>query len=113
MVGRTPPRLTPLFGSFSCDENRPSPPQALQEAGCFSLVLECVPKTVAAAVTAAVDIPTIGIGAGNACSGQARARSLVEQLQALNATPEFVSGGRDRSWLLFLLAHRFSFFTTS
>lgn len=47
--------------------------QALQSAGCFSLVLECVPKAVAAAVTAAVDIPTIGIGAGNACSGQARA----------------------------------------
>ena len=44
--------------------------QALERAGCFSIVLECVPRAVAAAVTAAVSIPTIGIGAGDACSGQ-------------------------------------------
>ncbi|CAI5463613.1 unnamed protein product, partial [Closterium sp. Yama58-4] len=44
--------------------------QALQEAGCFAVVLECMPAVVAAAVTAAVDIPTIGIGAGPLCSGQ-------------------------------------------
>ncbi|CAI5984518.1 unnamed protein product [Closterium sp. NIES-65] len=43
---------------------------ALQEAGCFAVVLECMPAVVAAAVTAAVDIPTIGIGAGPLCSGQ-------------------------------------------
>ncbi|CAI5523166.1 unnamed protein product [Closterium sp. Naga37s-1] len=46
--------------------------QALQEAGCFAVVLECMPAVVAAAVTAAVDIPTIGIGAGPLCSGQVR-----------------------------------------
>ncbi|CAI5957605.1 unnamed protein product [Closterium sp. NIES-65] len=45
---------------------------ALQEAGCFAVVLECMPAVVAAAVTAAVDIPTIGIGAGPLCSGQVR-----------------------------------------
>ncbi|CAI5962388.1 unnamed protein product [Closterium sp. NIES-65] len=44
--------------------------QALQEAGCFAVVLECMPAVVGAAVTAAVDIPTIGIGAGPLCSGQ-------------------------------------------
>ncbi|CAI5514354.1 unnamed protein product, partial [Closterium sp. Naga37s-1] len=44
--------------------------QALQEAGCFAVVLECMPAVVAAAVTAAVDIPSIGIGAGPLCSGQ-------------------------------------------
>ncbi|KAI4376858.1 hypothetical protein MLD38_014569 [Melastoma candidum] len=43
---------------------------ALQEAGCFSVVLECVPAPVAAATTSALQIPTIGIGAGPHCSGQ-------------------------------------------
>lgn len=43
---------------------------SLQEAGCFSLVLECVPAPVAARITARLDIPTIGIGAGAGCDGQ-------------------------------------------
>ncbi|KAL6569561.1 3-methyl-2-oxobutanoate hydroxymethyltransferase 1, mitochondrial [Orobanche minor] len=43
---------------------------ALQEAGCFAVVLECVPPPVAAAATSALQIPTIGIGAGPFCSGQ-------------------------------------------
>ncbi|KAL0904057.1 hypothetical protein M5K25_026129 [Dendrobium thyrsiflorum] len=43
---------------------------ALQEVGCFSVVLECVPGPVAAATTSALQIPTIGIGAGPYCSGQ-------------------------------------------
>jgi len=42
----------------------------LAEAGAFSLVLECIPAQVAAEVTATVNIPTIGIGAGAACDGQ-------------------------------------------
>ena len=43
---------------------------ALQEAGCFSIVLEFVPYEVAYAITNALDIPTIGIGAGPRTSGQ-------------------------------------------
>jgi ketopantoate hydroxymethyltransferase len=42
----------------------------LERAGAFALVLECVPAAVAAAVTSAISIPTIGIGAGTHCSGQ-------------------------------------------
>jgi 3-methyl-2-oxobutanoate hydroxymethyltransferase len=44
--------------------------KALQEAGCFSIVLEKVPWQVAREATAAVSIPTIGIGAGPHCDGQ-------------------------------------------
>lgn len=43
---------------------------ALQEAGAFAVVLELVPAPVAERVTKALDIPTIGIGAGSACDGQ-------------------------------------------
>jgi 3-methyl-2-oxobutanoate hydroxymethyltransferase len=43
---------------------------ALQAAGCFALVLEAVPAPVAANITDALDVPTIGIGAGAGCDGQ-------------------------------------------
>jgi len=43
---------------------------ALERAGCFSIVLECVPARVAAAITTSLVIPTIGIGAGADCDGQ-------------------------------------------
>lgn len=42
----------------------------LQEAGCFALVLEKIPAHLAKAVSEALVIPTIGIGAGNHCDGQ-------------------------------------------
>lgn len=43
---------------------------AVQEAGAFSLVLECVPDKLAALVTEKLDIPVIGIGSGSGCDGQ-------------------------------------------
>ncbi|MEM8897453.1 MAG: 3-methyl-2-oxobutanoate hydroxymethyltransferase [Bacteroidota bacterium] len=42
----------------------------LQEAGCFAIVLEKIPKDLAAEVSESLDIPTIGIGAGPGCDGQ-------------------------------------------
>ncbi len=43
---------------------------ALAEAGCFAVVLECVPDAVARMVTDSIPVPTIGIGAGRHCDGQ-------------------------------------------
>jgi len=42
----------------------------LEDAGCFSLVLEKIPATLATQVTKMLSIPTIGIGAGSGCDGQ-------------------------------------------
>lgn len=42
----------------------------LQEAGCFGMVLEKIPATLAKEVSASIQIPTIGIGAGGDCDGQ-------------------------------------------
>lgn len=44
--------------------------KAVEEAGAFAVVLECVPAKIAELVTKEVQIPTIGIGAGNVCDGQ-------------------------------------------
>ena len=44
--------------------------QAAEQAGAFAIVLECIPADVAARITKAVKIPTIGIGSGAGCDGQ-------------------------------------------
>lgn len=43
---------------------------ALQDAGAFSVVFECIPEKLAALITSKLDIPTIGIGSGIGCDGQ-------------------------------------------
>ena len=44
--------------------------RAVQDAGAFSVVLEGIPKLLGAKITRELEIPTIGIGAGNGCDGQ-------------------------------------------
>lgn len=61
----------------------------LQDAGAFGLVLECIPAPLAAEVSAQLDIPTIGIGAGAQCDGQVL---VIYDLLGLNTEfkPRFV-----------------------
>ncbi len=62
---------------------------ALEVAGCFSIVLECVPEEVATLITKSLSIPTIGIGAGATCDGQVL---VWHDLLGINTghTPKFV-----------------------
>lgn len=63
--------------------------RALEAAGAFALVLECIPDRLAKKVSAAIAIPTIGIGAGSACDGQVL---VIHDLIGLYSgfTPKFV-----------------------
>jgi len=62
---------------------------ALEDAGCFSIVLEAIPSPIAKMVTEAISIPTIGIGAGIDCDGQVL---VIHDLIGLfeRFTPKFV-----------------------
>jgi len=75
-IGLTPQSAT-MLGGFKAQGRTAekamrlySDARALEAAGCFALVLEAVPAPVAATITDALTIPTIGIGAGAACDGQ-------------------------------------------
>jgi 3-methyl-2-oxobutanoate hydroxymethyltransferase len=62
--------------------------KALQEAGAFAVVLEAMDPQTAAEITAALKVPTIGIGAGRACDGQVLVMSDMAGLTAIPA-PKF------------------------
>jgi 3-methyl-2-oxobutanoate hydroxymethyltransferase len=75
-IGLTPQSAT-LVGGYKAQGRTAAAAQrlvdearALERAGCFAIVLEAMPAVVAARITEAVAIPTIGIGAGASCSGQ-------------------------------------------
>lgn len=75
-LGLTPQAVNQL-GGFLIQGKTPEAAQkiiddalALQEAGVFSMVLECVPTELAELITQKVSVPTIGIGAGPKCDGQ-------------------------------------------
>lgn len=75
-LGLTPQRVLGLGGykvqgkTLTAAEKLKQDAIALQEAGCFAVVLECVPAGLAAEITQSLAIATIGIGAGNATDGQ-------------------------------------------
>lgn len=64
--------------------------QAVADAGASMLVLECVPSSLAAAITAAIPIPTIGIGAGADCDGQVLVLHDLLGLDSGHRRPKFV-----------------------
>jgi len=75
-IGLTPQSLHQL-GGYKIQGKEPeellkllSDAEVLQEVGCFSIVIEAVPRDVGEKITRSVKIPTIGIGAGKGCDGQ-------------------------------------------
>ncbi len=75
-IGLTPQSATALGGyraqgrTHAAASRLLADAKALEEAGCFSIVLEAVPARVAARISSTLAIPTIGIGAGAQCDGQ-------------------------------------------
>ena len=94
-VGLTPQSVNPMGGyrvqaqDAAAAEAVLDDAVALAEAGCFAIVVEGVPDTVARMVTEAVPVPTIGIGAGPWCDGQVL---VLHDLLGLDAgiAPRFV-----------------------
>ena len=64
--------------------------RAVAGAGAAMLVLECVPSSLAADITAAIDIPTVGIGAGPGCDGQVLVLHDMLGLDSGHRRPRFV-----------------------
>ena len=94
-IGMTPQSVN-VFGGFKVqgkgEENAKrvlDDAFAVQQAGAFMCVLECVPPKLAALITKKVDMVTIGIGAGAGCDGQVL---VMQDMLAMNTdfTPKFV-----------------------
>ncbi|MHC1717236.1 MAG: 3-methyl-2-oxobutanoate hydroxymethyltransferase [Acidaminococcaceae bacterium] len=120
-IGLTPQSVN-QFGGFKVQGKDVAAAQklvddakALEAAGAFSIVLECVPAALAAKVSEMISIPTIGIGAGNGCGGQVlvcndllgfsngftpkfakKYRNLHQEI--VGAVSEYISDVRDRSF---------------
>lgn len=94
-IGLTPQSINQMGGykvqgrSQAAAEQLLQDARLLEQAGAFSIVLECVPPDVAEQVTAAVAIPTIGIGAGPGCDGQVLVMNDLLGL-SLRTPPKFV-----------------------
>src|SRR5688572_22096645 len=67
------PQSVNLLGSYKVQRDEQAlmaDARAAEQAGAFAIVLECIPSAMAARITASLQIPTIGIGAGAGCDGQ-------------------------------------------
>ena len=89
-VGLTP-QSQHVFGGYRVQGRDPAVAEAivadaraLDDAGCFALVVECVPRDVGALVTRSVSMPVVGIGAGPECDGQVL---VLHDLLGLSAGP--------------------------
>lgn len=94
-IGLTPQTATSLGGfkvqgkSAQAAKQLLDDAKALEDAGCFSIVLEAIPAPLAERITQTISIPTIGIGAGPNCDGQVL---VIHDLVGLydRFTPKFV-----------------------
>ncbi len=94
-IGLTPQSVNQMGGykvqgkSLEAAQQLIADAKALEAAGVFAIVLECVPAALATKLSAELSVPTIGIGAGNGCDGQVL---VVNDMLGLNAgfTPKFV-----------------------
>ncbi len=71
-IGLTPQYIHQL-GGFKIQKEKEkllNDAKAVEDAGAFSIVLECIPEDIAKEITESLSIPTIGIGAGRYCDGQ-------------------------------------------
>jgi 3-methyl-2-oxobutanoate hydroxymethyltransferase len=95
-IGLTPQSLNKLGGyrlqAKTADAARALVEDALmlQEAGVFAVVLEVVPREIAREVTAALDVPTVGIGAGPDCDAQILVTHDMLGLSFSKTSPRFV-----------------------
>lgn len=94
-IGLTPQSIR-QFGGYKVQGRKESDAErlmsdasALEAAGVFAIVIECVPATLAKAITDAVGVPTIGIGAGPGCDGQVLVTHDLLGLSG-NTVPRFV-----------------------
>lgn len=75
-IGLTPQTVSKLGGfkvqgkSLEAAKQLIADAKALEEAGAFALILECIPESIGKIITQKVSIPTIGIGGGRFCDGQ-------------------------------------------
>jgi 3-methyl-2-oxobutanoate hydroxymethyltransferase len=86
------PQSVHVFGGFKVQGKTETARQkllddakALEDAGCFSIVLEAIPFDLAEEVTQSISIPTIGIGAGVGCDGQ-----ILVSYDLLGMNPNFI-----------------------
>jgi 3-methyl-2-oxobutanoate hydroxymethyltransferase len=96
-IGLTPQKKNALGGFRVQGKNADSAAGLLrdalqiQDAGVFMCVLEAVPPEVASLITKKLDIPTIGIGAGNGCSGQVLVQAdMTGNFEHGQSVPKFV-----------------------